>query len=72
MSIGKLVNFSSASGPADGWIVRPGAGRPGIIVIQEWWGLVPHVKDVTARFAAQGYVALAPDLYHGKSTVEAE
>jgi carboxymethylenebutenolidase len=72
MSTGKLVSFSSASGPADGWIVRPGAGRPGVIVIQEWWGLVPHVKEVTARFAAQGYVALAPDLYHGKSTVEAE
>jgi carboxymethylenebutenolidase len=44
---------------------------PGIIVLQEWWGLVPHIKDVAARFAAQGYVALAPDLYHGKSTLEA-
>jgi carboxymethylenebutenolidase len=40
--------------------------------VQEWWGLVPHVKDVTGRFAAQGYVALAPDLYHGKLTVDAE
>jgi carboxymethylenebutenolidase len=72
MAIGKRVNFASASGPADGWLVRPGPGRPGVIVIQEWWGLVPHVQEVTARFAAQGYVALAPDLYHGKSTVEAE
>jgi carboxymethylenebutenolidase len=44
---------------------------PGIIVLQEWWGLVPHIKDAAARFAAQGYVALAPDLYHGKSTLEA-
>jgi carboxymethylenebutenolidase len=72
MAAGKLVNFSSASGPADGWLVRPGAGRPGLIVLQEYWGLVPHIKDVAARFAAQGYVALAPDLYHGKSTVDAE
>ena len=41
-------------------------------MIQEWWGLVPHIEDVADRFAALGYVALAPDLYHGKSTVEAE
>jgi carboxymethylenebutenolidase len=71
MATGKLVNFSSASGPAGGWLVRPGPARPGVIVLQEWWGLVPHIKDVASRFAAQGYVALAPDLYHGKTTVEA-
>jgi carboxymethylenebutenolidase len=52
-------------------VARPGKDVPGIIVLQEWWGLVPHIKDVAARFAAQGYVALAPDLYHGKSTLEA-
>jgi carboxymethylenebutenolidase len=73
MASGRIVSIASASGPADGWVVRPGAGRPGVVVIQEWWGLVPHVKDVAARFAAQaGYVALAPDLYHGKTTVDAE
>ncbi|MEZ6189477.1 MAG: dienelactone hydrolase family protein [Planctomycetota bacterium] len=53
-------------------MVEPAAGKPGLVVLQEWWGLVPHVKDVTERFAKQGYTALAPDLYHGKSTVEAE
>ena len=37
-------------------------------MIQEWWGLVDHIKDVCDRFAAEGYVALAPDLYHGKTT----
>jgi carboxymethylenebutenolidase len=41
-------------------------------VIQEWWGLVGHVKDVVRRYASLGYVAMAPDLYHGKSTLEAE
>jgi len=41
-----------------------------VIVIQEWWGLVPHIKDVADRFAAAGFVALAPDLFHGKSTTE--
>jgi len=39
-----------------------------VIVIQEWWGLVDHIKDVCDRFAAEGFVALAPDLYHGKTT----
>lgn len=57
---------------AQGYLVEPAAGKPGLVVLQEWWGLVPHVKDVTERFAKQGYTALAPDLYHGKSTVEAE
>jgi len=37
-------------------------------VIQEWWGLVDHIKDVCERFASEGFVALAPDLYHGKTT----
>jgi len=39
-------------------------------VIQEWWGLVPHIEDVCERFAAEGFVALAPDLYRGESTTE--
>ncbi len=65
------VTFSSAAGSASGHLARPGKERPGLIVLQEWWGLVPHIKDVAGRFAAQGYIALAPDLYHGKNTVEA-
>jgi carboxymethylenebutenolidase len=44
--------------------------RPAIIVLQEWWGLNEHIMDVTRRLAAQGYVALAPDLYHGVVTTE--
>ena len=39
---------------------------PGVVVIQEWWGLEPHIKDITERFARQGFAALAPDLYHGE------
>jgi carboxymethylenebutenolidase len=39
-----------------------------VVVIQEWWGLVDHIKDLCDRFAGEGFVALAPDLYHGKST----
>jgi len=47
-----------------------GESRPAIIVIQEWWGLNEHIKDVARRFATEGYVALAPDLYHGVVTTE--
>lgn len=47
-----------------------GEPRPAVIVIQEWWGLNEHIKDVARRFAAEGYVALAPDLYHGVVTTE--
>ena len=44
--------------------------QPAVIVIQEWWGLNEHIKDVARRFAEAGYVALAPDLYHGQVTTE--
>ena len=46
------------------------AGNPGVVVIQEWWGLVPHIRDVVDRFAAAGFSALAPDLYRGTTTTE--
>ena len=47
------------------------AGAPGIVVLQEWWGLNDQIRGVADRYAAAGYVALVPDLYRGKSTVEA-
>ena len=66
---GQMVEFSSNGGTANGYLATPAAGNgPGVIVIQEWWGLVPHIKSVADRFAAEGFVALAPDLYHGKTT----
>ena len=65
---GNMVEFASNGGITTGYLAAPASGRgPGVIVIQEWWGLVPHIKSVCDRFAAEGYVALAPDLYHGKS-----
>ncbi|HEX3201055.1 MAG TPA: dienelactone hydrolase family protein, partial [Actinomycetes bacterium] len=48
----------------------PSGSGPGVVVIQEWWGLVPHIRNVTDRLAAQGFVAVAPDLYRGKETTE--
>ena len=68
---GEMVSFASNGAQADGYLSRPAAARaPGVIVIQEWWGLVPNIKDIADRFAREGYLALAPDLYHGKSTKE--
>jgi carboxymethylenebutenolidase len=68
---GQMVSFPSNGASAEGYLALPAGGKgPGVIVIQEWWGLVPHIKSVADRLAAQGYVALAPDLYHGKATKE--
>lgn len=68
----QMVSFAANGNPAPGFLARPEpATDAGVVVIQEWWGLVPHIKEVTERFAREGYTALAPDLFHGKSTVEA-
>jgi carboxymethylenebutenolidase len=57
--MGEDVEFEGIAGYlADG-------GGPGIVVLHEWWGLVPHITEVCDRFAALGFSALAPDLYHG-------
>jgi carboxymethylenebutenolidase len=56
-----------------GYLTLPEASNgQGIIVIQEWWGLVPHIKSVADRFAKLGYTALAPDLYHGETTTSVD
>lgn len=66
---GMMVEFKSNGGMSSGYLALPeSGGGPGVIVIQEWWGLVDHIKNVADRFAAAGFVALAPDMYHGKST----
>ncbi len=66
-----MVEFPSNGGTASGYLATPegGGGLP-LVVIQEWWGLVPHIKDVCDRFAAEGFAALAPDLYRGEATTE--
>ncbi len=69
--MGELVRFRSNGDDAEGYLAVPDSGSgPGVIVIQEWWGLVPHVRDLADRFALAGFVALAPDLYHGEKTTE--
>jgi carboxymethylenebutenolidase len=61
------VSFPSNGGTAYGYLAVPESGTgPGLIVIQEWWGLDDHIADVCNRFAREGFVALAPDLYGGR------
>lgn len=66
--MGEIVEFKSNGGTCTGYLA--GTNGPGVVVIQEWWGLVPHITDIADRFAAEGFVALAPDLYHGEVTTE--
>jgi carboxymethylenebutenolidase len=66
--MGEKVTFKSNGGTCEGYLAD--GGGPGVVVIQEWWGLVPHIEDVADRFAAEGFTALAPDLYHGQSATE--
>lgn len=65
------VEFPSNETTAHGYLRIPeSGGGPGVVVIQEWWGLDSHITDVVDRFAIEGFVALAPDLYHGQETGE--
>ena len=69
--MGEMVTFPSNGGTAGGYLAKPASGSgKGVIVIQEWWGLNGNIKGIADRFAAEGFVALAPDMYHGKVTAE--
>src|SRR5215212_4515969 len=71
--MGELVQFPFADGNTGGYLSIPETGSgPGVVVIQEWWGLVDHIKDVCDRFAAEGFTALAPDLYRGHAASNSE
>lgn len=68
---GEMVEYRSNGDVGTGYFAPAAGGRgPGVIVIQEWWGLVPHIVDVVDRFSAAGFSAIAPDLYRGESTTE--
>ncbi len=65
---GRMVSFPIESGSGEGYLAVPDSPGPGVIVIQEWWGLVGHIRAVADRFAEAGFTALAPDLFHGEQT----
>ncbi|MCC7133666.1 MAG: dienelactone hydrolase family protein [Gemmatimonadales bacterium] len=67
--MGSMVTYPANGHTTSGYLALPPSGTgPGVLVIQEWWGLVDHIKAVADRFAAAGFVALAPDFYNGQST----
>src|SRR5258707_14300531 len=64
-----MIDFKRPDGSiCRGYLAEAGKDKPGIVVIQEWWGLNDQIKGVADRFASAGYNALAPDLYKGRVT----
>ena len=69
--MGQHITFEENGVSGQGYLSLPESGSgPAVLVIQEWWGLVGHITDVVDRFAAAGFVAYAPDLYHGQAAAE--
>lgn len=69
--MGETVSFSTNGETSEAYLALPDSGGgDGVIVMQEWWGLVDHITDVADRFADEGFVALAPDFFHGLKTDE--
>lgn len=72
--MGEMVSYRANGGTSEGYLAVPasvsGQTARAVVVIQEYWGLVPHIMSLADRFAEAGFVALAPDLYHGKHTSE--
>ncbi len=67
--MGSEIGFGSNGEDVRAYLAVPDSGRgPGVLVLQEWWGLVDHIRDVCDRFAREGFVALSPDLYRGEKT----
>ena len=68
--MGEIVTYSYEGKDWSGYLAAGPSGSPGVILVQEWWGLVGHIKSVADRLAAEGFTVLAPDFYHGEMTAE--
>lgn len=69
----EILNLETANGPTTAYVARPDeSGEKTIILIQEWWGVNDHIKDIAGRYAAEGFTAIAPDLYRGKVATNAD
>jgi carboxymethylenebutenolidase len=65
------IEFKTSAGSAPGYLAVPASGSgPATIVLQEWWGVDEHIRSICDRFAAEGFFALAPDLYRGETTAQ--
>lgn len=63
----ETLNFNTANGETTAYVAAPDeANGKAVILIQEWWGLNEHIKDIARRYAEEGFTAIAPDLYRGK------
>lgn len=63
----ETLSFDTANGPTSAYVAHPESPNgKGVILIQEWWGLNDHIKDIARRYADEGFVAVAPDLYRGR------
>jgi len=63
----ETLSFDTANGPTSAYVSRPAAdSEKAVIIVQEWWGLNDHIKDIANRYAAEGFTAIAPDLYRGR------
>jgi len=68
---GQVIDFAANGGTSRGYLSKPASGSgPGVVVVQEWWGLDDGIKAIADRLAAEGFVAIAPDLFHGDMTRE--
>jgi carboxymethylenebutenolidase len=71
--MGQMIEFSRPDGgKSAAWLASAGAGAPGLVLIQEWWGLAPHIKNIADRLAEAGITTLAPDLYRGRLASSAD
>ena len=69
----ETLSFDTANGPTSAYTALPGEpGQKAVLVIQEWWGLNDHIKDIANRYADEGFIAIAPDLYRGKVATNSE
>src|SRR5689334_12916002 len=71
---GRMVELVPGDDLKRGYLagVDEGADRPGLILVHEWWGLTEHILGIADRFGEAGFIVLAPDLYEGKVTKDAE
>src|SRR5260370_33576856 len=70
---GRMIDFDANRSTAPGYLATPdAAAAPGVVVLHEWWGLTEPIRQACDRLAEAGFVALAPDLYRGKTTAKGE
>lgn len=66
------LNLSTSRGAITAYVTRPEQVEAGVILIQEWWGINGHIRDLAWRYAEEGYLCVAPDLYRGRVTKDKE